>query len=182
MAADHLTFPEGCAEIPGFPAYCVRADGAVFSRRVYGSKSRRLGPWWRMKVKTRRSSLHEHVDLFREVGKPERWWVHQLVLLAFVGPCPSGQECLHRNDIGNDNRLSNLRYGTRFENQADALANGRYPLGEDRPMAKRTNEEVRAIRAAAEAGVRRKEIRARFGLNSPQLSAILCRRVYKHVW
>jgi hypothetical protein len=44
--------------------------------------------------------------------------VHRLVLLAFVGPCPAGHEVLHLNHQPADNRLENLRYGTRSENIA----------------------------------------------------------------
>lgn len=42
--------------------------------------------------------------------------IHQIVLEAFCGPCPDGMEVLHGNGIRTDNRLSNLRYGTRSEN------------------------------------------------------------------
>lgn len=51
-------------------------------------------------------------------------YVHRLVLEAFVGPCPAGQECLHGNGIPSDNRLRNLRWGTRSENSLDALKHG----------------------------------------------------------
>lgn len=42
--------------------------------------------------------------------------VHQLVLEAFVGPRPDRHEVLHLNHIPDDNRLVNLKYGTRSEN------------------------------------------------------------------
>lgn len=42
--------------------------------------------------------------------------VHQLVLETFVGPRPDRHEVLHMNHIPNDNRLVNLKYGTRSEN------------------------------------------------------------------
>jgi len=45
--------------------------------------------------------------------------VHRLVLLAFVGPPGAGQECLHNNGKPYDNRLENLRWGTRVENKND---------------------------------------------------------------
>jgi hypothetical protein len=50
--------------------------------------------------------------------------VHQLVLLAFRGPCPSGMECLHNDDVKNNNELTNLRYGTRSENNKDRVRTG----------------------------------------------------------
>ena len=50
--------------------------------------------------------------------------VHRLVMLAFVGPCPEGQEVCHRNGVRHDNRLENLYYGTRSENNYDKRAHG----------------------------------------------------------
>lgn len=52
--------------------------------------------------------------------------VHRLVLESFVGPCPLGSECLHANDHPDDNRLSNLRWGTRTENMHDMVRNGKH--------------------------------------------------------
>lgn len=65
------------------------------------------------------------VSLCDRFGQRKSSRVHRLVLAAFVGPCPNGMDVLHRNDVPGDNRLVNLYYGTRSENQRDALANGR---------------------------------------------------------
>lgn len=54
-------------------------------------------------------------------GKAKSIRVHILVMLTFVGPCPEGQEVLHKNGIRSDARLSELSYGTRRENMADAV-------------------------------------------------------------
>lgn len=51
--------------------------------------------------------------------------VHQLVMLAFVGPCPDGMEVLHWDDDAQNNHISNLRYGTPVENAEDKKRNGR---------------------------------------------------------
>ncbi|CQD07126.1 NUMOD4 motif protein [Mycolicibacterium conceptionense] len=62
-------------------------------------------------------------------GQPSRTlYVHDLVLAAFVGPKPNGQEARHLNDSKSDCRLSNLAYGTRSDNQRDAVRNGRNHL------------------------------------------------------
>ena len=49
---------------------------------------------------------------------------YRLVLEAFVGPCPPGMEALHWDDDHDNNRLENLRWGTRAENMADMSRNG----------------------------------------------------------
>lgn len=51
--------------------------------------------------------------------------VHQLVLLAFEGPCPEGLEVRHLNGESQDNRLTNLKYGTRTENILDVYHQGK---------------------------------------------------------
>ena len=53
-------------------------------------------------------------------GKAKSIRVHILVMLAFVGPAPEGCEVLHKNGDRTDARLTELRYGTRRENMADA--------------------------------------------------------------
>ena len=56
------------------------------------------------------------------------WGVHALVLETFVGPRPSGMEACHWNDIPADNRLVNLRWGTRSENVLDCVRNGNHNM------------------------------------------------------
>jgi hypothetical protein len=50
--------------------------------------------------------------------------VHQLVLEAFVGPRLPGTEACHEDDITTNNKLTNLRWGTKKENAQDRLRNG----------------------------------------------------------
>ncbi len=71
---------------------------------------------------------HKMVSLFRgdKGRKGHKKTVHTLVLEAFIGPSPAGMECLHENDVPDDNRLSNLRWGTRSENVLEMHRNGRY--------------------------------------------------------
>lgn len=51
-------------------------------------------------------------------GKSElrRYFVHRLVLAAFVGPAPEGMVCCHKDDDPSNNHLDNLRWGTQSEN------------------------------------------------------------------
>jgi len=65
------------------------------------------------------------------LGKNNSQCVHRLVLLAFIGPAPDGHECLHANGIPHDNRLINLRWGTRGENIKDKTTHG---LGKLKPQ------------------------------------------------
>jgi hypothetical protein len=46
-------------------------------------------------------------------------------MLTFVGAPPDGMEVLHNNGDPTDNRLENLRYGTRTENILDVYRQGK---------------------------------------------------------
>ena len=56
-----------------------------------------------------------------EAGVP----VHQLVMRAFVGKPPKGMEVRHLNGDPTDNRLENLKYGSRTENILDVFYQGK---------------------------------------------------------
>ena len=71
---------------------------------------------------TGRGRKYPCVTLWREAMQA-KFRIHALVLLAFVGPRPDGAECLHADDDPNNNRLTNLRYGTHAENGRDIAAN-----------------------------------------------------------
>lgn len=67
---------------------------------------------------------HRTVSLATTNGAEEFRYVHRLVLEAFVGSCPEGMECCHWDDDPGNNRLDNLRWGTRSENMLDRTRNG----------------------------------------------------------
>lgn len=50
--------------------------------------------------------------------------VHHLVLEAFVGPRPMGMETRHLDGDATNNDISNIRWGTRGENNLDRVAHG----------------------------------------------------------
>jgi hypothetical protein len=80
-------------------------------------------------------------------GHRKESYVHRLVLQAFVGPCPEGMECCHNDGNPANNRLENLRWGTRASNMADKLKHGTHQRGERNGQAKLTQADVLAIRA-----------------------------------
>lgn len=65
--------------------------------------------------------------------------VHRLVLEAFVGPCPDGHECAHQDGDPANNNLSNLRWATKVENQADRRRHGTMPIGKNHYLGKKTH-------------------------------------------
>jgi hypothetical protein len=116
--------------IPGWEGlYSVSDQGRVRSERRTVTRTdgiRRVCPEKILKS-INSSDGRLHVSLCDRPKRVVTKRIHQLVLLAFVGPCPEGMEVLHWDDNSANNRLSNLRYGTRSENQFDSVRNGRHP-------------------------------------------------------
>lgn len=52
--------------------------------------------------------------------------VHRLVLMAFVGPCPDGRECCHKDGNPANNHVSNLYWGTKSDNIRDCIRHGNH--------------------------------------------------------
>lgn len=66
-----------------------------------------------------------HVQVILSDGeRREHHDIHRLVMVSFIGTPPPGMEVCHNNGEPSDNRLVNLRYGTRSENIYDAVKHG----------------------------------------------------------
>lgn len=108
---------ERWADIPGYEGrYQVSDLGRVRSvdhhvRCGPGGKGSRLVKGRILRSAPRKSGHHMVV-----LGKGNSCDIHPLVLRAFVGPPPPKHEALHGNHVPSDNRLKNLRWGTRSEN------------------------------------------------------------------
>jgi hypothetical protein len=128
-------------EAPGFPGYRVSNLGRVMT-------SWRSGPnpvpfyCWRILSRRPEKSGHLHVEI-----KGKRHFVHKLALLAFVGPKPNGHECLHDDNNPANNRITNIRWGTKSENYADRVRSGKGNGGERHGMAKLKDADVVEMRS-----------------------------------
>lgn len=101
-------------------------------------------------------------------GKP----VHQLIMKTFIGEVPDGMEVLHINGIPTDNRLSNLRYGTRRENILDVYHQGK-------SWRKLSTDDVEAIRFGLYCGIRGSELAVMYDISQATISSIKRRRIFE---
>lgn len=113
--------------IPGYDGrYSVSDHGRVRSERraVTNGNSSRTVPEMVLRPYVRNG--YSMVQL--SVGdKGKHHLIHRLVLLAFVGECPEGMEVRHLDGVRSNNRLANLAYGTKSENQRDRIRHGTSP-------------------------------------------------------
>lgn len=92
--------------------------------------------------------------------------VHQLVALAFLGPCPAGQYVLHGPGGKLDNSLDNLSYGTPADNNGrDRLRDGTLPRGPRHGNSKLTEPDVGTIRSRVAAGERVTDLAQEYGVS-----------------
>lgn len=113
--------------IKGYEAYYeVSSQGRIRSkdRRVWNGKTYYTRPGRMMRIQTKPAG-YKFVNLYLNgIGKCT--YIHDLLLTHFVEPRPSEKHvCRHLNDIPDDNRLENLRWGNESENMFDQSKNGR---------------------------------------------------------
>lgn len=180
MANSHPTPHEPAVEwrpVPDYPAYEVSNDGRI-RRAVDGHatwRGRELTPspmprWGYLTV-----SLHK--DGKQSLGK-----IHRLVALAFLGPPPSDRHHVaHFDGDKTNNILSNLRWASPAENEADKQRHGRRRFGEKHPGAKLSENDVRMIRALCAGGERQRDVAARYGVCQSTVGYIVRREHWGHV-
>jgi hypothetical protein len=107
--------------------------------------------------------------------------VHQLVLLAFAGPMPVGQESRHGTGGKLDNRIVNLCYGTPLDNTMDQIRDGTKPRGTNHGKAKLTESLAREIRCRYASGETQDALAAEFGVSQTCVSVLIRRKTWRHV-
>ena len=96
--------------VSGFQNYDVSTMGRVLRRGKFLSGCAGTGGYATVTLRSR--------------GRRKTAYLHRLVLEAFVGKCPDGHECNHKNGDKLDNRLENLEWVTPKENTNHAIRIG----------------------------------------------------------
>lgn len=110
--------------------------------------------------------------ILRRDGKSKTVKCHTLVLTAFAGPRPPNMEACHNNGVRTDNRLSNLRWGTRKENVQDRFLHGTNTVGVRNGRAVLDDNSVRSMRMMLSGGMLQKDAATLFGVSKSLVGVI----------
>jgi hypothetical protein len=112
-------------------------------------------------------------------NKSNTFYIHRLLLQAFVGNPEKGQEVLHKNGNRLDNSLENLRWGTRSENVQDAILHGTANIGTKSSFAKLTKSCLGWIKDMNEMGFKASEIAPHFNVTYNTINRVLTGKTFK---
>lgn len=155
-------------KIDGWPGYEVSDQGRVRSWKQRSRTQRRTWVIDRTReprvLRPCKRNGYPSVLLIRD-GDDRQWFsVHRLVLSVFVGPPPHDHEGAHRDGDRTNNRLSNLRWATHGDNEADKIGHGTRLRGALVGSSKLTSADVQEIRRARSAGEKVLSLAGRFGV------------------
>tara|TARA_R100001198_G_C5243345_1_gene221664 strand:+ start:593 stop:1108 length:516 start_codon:yes stop_codon:yes gene_type:complete len=159
--------------------YVISKDGSLFCESYTDKNGKNR------KGRNLKGSINSHGYIraeFRKNGKRVSVAVHRLVALAFI-PNPSNKEEInHINGIKTDNRLENLEWVTRSENQLHAFKSGlqKKRKGIVNPSSKLTEEQVLNIRKVGRS-VALKDQALKYGVSARMISYILNRKNWTHI-
>jgi hypothetical protein len=108
-------------------------------------------------------------------------FTHRLMWEALNGPIPESMCILHLCDNPPCCNPKHLRLGSHLDNVADMDAKGRRATGARHGMAKLTEADVIAIRAAAATGETPASISRRYPVSRASVDLILQRKTWAHV-
>jgi hypothetical protein len=162
--------------IPGFENYEVSNQGSVRNTTA------RQGTWAGRVLKPGKIGHlgHQHVVLYENGMECDRQ-VHRLILLTFKGRPPSGHVAAHRDGDASNNKLTNLRWATRSENERDKIGHGRSNRGERHGMSKLKPRDIRKMRNLNKRGWNSIEIAPLFPVSARYIRDILKRKRWSHL-
>lgn len=106
-------------------------------------------------------------------------YVHRIMLESFVGRCPEHKETRHLNGVRHDNRIENLAWGTRKQNDQDKDAHGTRPVGSSHHCSKLTEDAVRRIRESSHLTL--KLLSSLYGVSKSTIGSVISRTTWKHL-
>lgn len=174
--------PEEWKDVAGYEGiYLVSSYGRIKSlsrkQTAYGGRE-----WVRPEkiLKTTFDGRYFVISLARE-GKRVRYYVHVLVLEAFVGSRPDGYHACHCDGDSRNNSLTNLRWDSARENVLDKSRHGTMPIGTRHHLNKYSEEQIRKVKRLILLGKRITEISGLTGVPVTTVSAVKQGRQWAHL-
>ena len=150
--------------IAGWPGYEVSDQGRVRSWKWPGKDRKWVADYGRgARILSQETRNGYGSVLLSDISRGNRHEsVHVLVLETFIGPRPEGHQAAHNDGNRSNCRLSNLRWSTPRENNADKIRHGTLLRGERVASSKLTTDQVEQIRVRHGQGERRGCLAAEF--------------------
>ena len=167
--------------IPGYEDYAVSNMGRVRSSK----QLKRYG--YPVLIKPVASKGYHRVSLMEPSKRNGKSWyklhfIHTLVLITFVRAAREGEQALHGNGNPQDNRLTNLRWGSAWENSQDKVKHGTMVKGTQHHATYLSEEQVVAIWKEVRTTPKTyTQIARDFGTTKHVVSRISRRQTWQHV-
>jgi hypothetical protein len=154
--------------------YDISNLGRVRSLRFVNGRVDRPRPTPRILKAGVNDDGYRSVELCRS-GETHRRKICGMVLESFVGPRPSREHhAAHLNGDPGDDRLANLEWVHRKDNEAHKKQHGTAPVGEQNPASVLTEEQVLEIRRLyATGGYTKRDIAQAFGISATHAVALI---------
>lgn len=111
----------------------------------------------------------------------QHYYIHRMVLDAFVESQPDGMEACHNDGDRENNAVTNLRWDTRKNNHADKVRHGTQLVGADHHSAKLDDRQVGLIKTLIAGGCQLTKIAGMFGVSVSTVSCIKVGKTWKHI-
>lgn len=174
--------------ICGYPAYQVSDYGSVRSfwqkfGLAGGGTTYKIAPEPQRILKPHKVCGYQRVCFKNGPDVQVDFFIHILVLTAFVGPCPPGLQCRHLDGDRLNNHSPNLCWGTALENGQDRIRHGTVPRGANhhRACAVLSESQVKDIRYLHSIGVKNASLGRLFNCHRNTISKIILGNRWAHL-
>ena len=177
-----MTLPqdtEEWKELPEYEDFDVSNFGRVRLARISHLRKRMLKVGSLLKSHTDQDNYQRLGFVWEKTRKD--FYVHNLVLMTFVGPRPEGCQGCHNDGNPQNNHISNLRWDTCRANKHDSILHGTWAKGTKIHLAKLTEGDIPKIYQLREEGLSQEAIGKIVGVNQTKISDVLNNKTWRHV-